>query len=107
MGKEFAITELFHCLQHVHNVAAEKAGDLAFLGCTLQADQFSFILKHSMCPLVQLQIPPRLCHPGELQFTKPDLTPEEACPHHPKLDGVDTKHSTHCLAALHPTSEIA
>ena len=37
----------------------------------------SFILKHSECPLVQLQIPPCLCHPRELQLTKADLTPEE------------------------------
>ena len=65
-GEEITITELFCCLQCAHNAAAETAGHLAFLGCTLQADMFSFILKHSMCPLVQLQIPPRLCHPGEL-----------------------------------------
>ena len=43
-------------------------------------------------------------------IAKADLTPDEAyeqkmvntvlpCPHHPKLDGVDTKHPTCCLAA--------
>ena len=114
-GEEFAITELFHCLHSVHIAATETAGHLAFLGCTPQVDQFSFILKHSMHPLVQLQIRPRLCHPGELKFTKAELTPEEAyeqkgvntvlpCPHHPKLDGVDAKHPTCCLtAAVHYT----
>ena len=61
--EEFAITELFHCLQCAHNVAAETAGHLAFLGHMLQLDQFSFILKHSMHPLLQLQIPPHSCHP--------------------------------------------
>ena len=96
----FAITVLFCCLQHVHNAATETACHLAFLG----------ILKHSMHPLVQLQTPPCLCYPGELKFAKADLTPDEAyeqklvntvlpCPHHPKLDGVDAKHPTHCLAA--------
>ena len=60
--------------------------------------------------MVQVQIPPHLCHPGELHFSKANLTPEEADkeravnrvlprPHHPKLDCIDTKHPTHCLAA--------
>ena len=76
-GEEFAITELFRCLQCAHNVAAETAGHLAFLGYTLSTDQFSFILKHSVHPLIQLQIPPHLCQPRELCFAKADLTPEE------------------------------
>ena len=113
--QEFAITELFRCLQHAHNAAAETTGHLAFLNCTLSTDQFSFILKHSVCPLVQLQIPPCLCHPRELHFAKADLIPEEVFeqkaikrvlphPHHPQLDNVDNKHPTRCLAtAVHYT----
>ena len=108
--EEFAIVELFRCLQHAHNAAAKTAEHLVFLGCTFSTDQFSFILKHSVHPLVQLQIPPCLCHLGELCFAKAELTPEEAHeekavnrvlprPHHPKLDDVDSKHPTHCLAA--------
>ena len=72
-GQEFAITELFRYLQHAHNAAAETAGHLAFLGHNLSTDQFSFILKHSACPLIQLQIPPCLCHPGELCFAKAEI----------------------------------
>ena len=109
-GEEFAICEMFRCLQHAHNATAETAEHLAFLGCTLSTDQFSFILKHSVHPLVQLQIAPCLFHPGELHFAKAELTPEEVYEetavnrvlprlHHPKLDEVDTKHPTHCLAA--------
>ena len=109
-GEEFAITELFRCLQHAHNAAAETPCHLVFLGHTLSTDQFSFILKHSVYPLIQLHIPPHLCHPRELCFAKVDLTPEEAYeqkainrvlphPHNPKLDDVDNKHPNHCLAA--------
>ena len=114
-GEEFAITELFRCLQHAHNTAAETPCHLVFLGHTLSTDQFSFILKHSVHPLIQLHIPPHLCHPRELCFAKVDLTPEEAYeqkainrvlphPHNPKLDDVDNKHLNRCLAvAVHYT----
>ena len=109
-GKEFAITEQFRCLQHANNAAAGRAGHLAFLSCTLRTNQFSLILNCSVCPLVQLQIPPHLCHSRELHFTKADLTPEEVYeqkainrvlphPHHPKLDDVNNKHPTCRLAA--------
>ena len=77
-GEEFAIAELFHCLQTAHNASAETASHLAFLARTLAPDQFVFILKHSVCPLVQLQIPPHLCSLGELKFTKNYLSPDEA-----------------------------
>ena len=49
------IIELFLSLQWAHNVAAKAAGYLASLACVLNADQFSYILKHSMRPLVQFQ----------------------------------------------------
>ena len=48
------------------------------LAWVLDPAQFGFILKHSLQPLVQLQIPPRLCHPGKLRFSKSNLTTEEA-----------------------------
>ena len=69
---------------------------------------FEFILKHSVCPLIQFEVPPRLCNPGELHFTKSDLTSEEdfeqqvmnnTLPrqYHPKLETVEGKHATRCL----------
>ena len=76
-GKQFAILELFHHLQRAHNVSSEAAGYLAFLTRTLQPTQFEFILKHSVHPLVQFQIPARLCNPSELRFAKSKLTSDE------------------------------
>ena len=90
-GEEFAITELFHCLQCAHNAATETAGHLAFLGHTLQLEQFSFILKHSVHPLVQLQIP------LEEAYEQKAINTILPCPHHPKLDDVDAKHPTSSL----------
>ena len=109
-GEEMAIVQLFYTLQRAHNTAAEVTGHLTFLGRTLSPDQFSFILKHSVRPLIQLNIAPGLCNPGELTFMKADLTPEEAFkhqsvnkmlpkPYHPKLQKVENKHATCCLAA--------
>ena len=114
-SEEMAIVQLFYALQQAHNTAAEVAGHLAFLGRTLSPDQFSFILKHSVRPLIQFNIlpPPHLCYPGELTSMKADLTPGEAFeqwavnkmlpkPYHPKLQKVENKHATHCLtAAVH------
>ena len=79
----------------------------------LDPQQFQFILKHSLCPLVQLQVPAGLCHPGELQFAKPNLSSNELFeqqvvnnvlphPYHPKLETVAPKHPTRALAtAIH------
>ena len=63
-----------------------------------------------MHPLIQLQIPAHLCHPGELRFEKQQLTNDELyeqhCintllprPHHPDLDSIPPKHPTRALAA--------
>ena len=93
------------------------AGHLAFLARTLQPNQFEFILKHSVHPLVQFttNIPPHLCNPRQLHFAKIDLTPDELFeqkvvntilphPYHPALDSVESKHATRCLAvAVHYT----
>ena len=57
-GEQFAISELFEHPQHAHNASSEMASHLAFLARTLQPTQFEFILKHSVRPLVQFQIPP-------------------------------------------------
>ena len=68
--EQFAITELFRNLQKVHNASTETASHLAFLARTLKSDQFSVIFKHSICPLVQLDIPACLSNPGELKFAR-------------------------------------
>ena len=81
-GEQFAIVELFRNLQKAHNASTETASHLAFLARTLKPDQFSIILKHSICPLIQLEIPARLCNLGELKFAKKDLSPDEAFEQH-------------------------
>ena len=108
-----AVCQLFDSLQTVHTAIADIAGTLATLGRTLDPKQFQFLLKHSVHPLVQLQVPAHLCHPGELKFAKEHLTDNELyeqCrvntvlprPHHPNLDQVPAKHPARALAsAIH------
>ena len=77
-SEQFAISELFTSLQSEHNASAEVARHLAVLVRKLQPNQFEFILKHSVHPLIQFEVLPRLCNPRELHFMKSDLTSEEA-----------------------------
>ena len=104
------VCELFDSLQTANTVIADVTGTLATLGRTLDPNQFQFLLKHSVCPLVQLQVPACLCHPGKLKFTKEHLTDDELHeqhgvntvlprPHHPDLDQVPAKHPTRALAS--------
>ena len=66
-----AIVQLFYVLQRAHNTAAEVMGHLAFLGRTLSSDQFTFILKHSVRPLIQFNIsPPPSLPPRQANFCK-------------------------------------
>ena len=68
-------------------------------------------MKHSLHPLVQISVPPRLCSPVDLKFSKLHLTPQETkeeiginqClprPFHPALGVLPPKHPTYCLAAI-------
>ena len=114
-GHEMSIVQLFMALQHAHNTVAEATGHLAFLGCTLHPEEFSFILKHSVTPLVQISVPADLSNLTHLQFEHPTLTEEEwfkvkainsmlPMPHHPKLGDLPPppKDATNCLAvAVH------
>ena len=104
-----AVCELFDSLQTAHKAIADVARTLATLGKTLDPNQFQFLLKHSVCPLVQLQVPAHLCHPGELKFAKEHLMNDELheqCgvntvlprPHHPDLDKVPARYPTRALA---------
>ena len=104
------VCELFDSLQTAHAAIADAAGTLVSLGQRFHPHQFQFLLKHSICPLIQLQIPGHLCHPGELRFEKQHLSNDELyeqhCvntllprPHHPDLDSIPPKHPTRALAA--------
>ena len=104
------VRDLFDSLQTAHAAIADASGILASLGRRLHPHQFQFLLKHSMHPIIQLQIPAHLCHPGELMFGKQQLTNDElykqCCvntllprPHHPDLDSIPPKHPTRALAA--------
>ena len=106
-GHEMSIVQLFMALQHAHNTVAKVAGYLAFLGCTLHPDQFSFILKHSVRPLIQLSVPAGLSDPTCLQFEHLVLMEEEPfkekaissvlpMPDHPDLEKLPPK--TPCTA---------
>ena len=105
-----AVCDLFDSLQTAHSAIADIAGTLTTLGRRFDPYQFQFLLKHSIRPLVQLQVPARLGHPGELTFAKTHLTDEESFeqkavntvlprPHHQNLDKISAKHPTRALAA--------
>ena len=70
------VCNLFDSLSTTHAAIADVAGNLATLGRRLDPTQFQFLLKHSVRPLVQLQIPARLCNPADLIFAKASLTDE-------------------------------
>ena len=104
------VCNLFDSLSTAHAAIADIEGNLATLGRRLDPTQFQFLLKHSVQPLVKLQVPARLCNPADLTFAKASLTDEEMYeqravnnmllrPHHPDLEAVDPKHPTRALAA--------
>ena len=110
-GEQFPISELFSSSQCAHNASTEVARHLAVLARKLQPGQFEFILKHSVHPLIQFEVLPRLCNPGELCFVKSELTSEEAFEqwamnnilprlYHPRLETVEGKHATRCLTVV-------
>ena len=72
-----SITSLFATLQMCHENSAKMAGHLVQLGSTLTPKQYTYIMKHSLRPLVQLPLPPRLCSSVDLRFSKLHLTPQE------------------------------
>ena len=73
-------------------------------------EQFTFVLKLAVRPIIQLKISPHLSAPTELKFEKERLTQEETTeeyccnlilpqPFHPNFSGISFKHPTRCLAA--------
>ena len=104
-----AVCDLFNSLQIAHSSITDVCSILATLGQRLDPNQFQFLLKDSIHPLVQLQVPACLCHPGELRFMKQHLTDDKQCvntvlprPHHPDLDNIPNKYPTTALVgAIH------
>ena len=105
------ITGLFAALQMCHEDSTKMAGHLVQLGSTLTPKQYTYIMKHSLHPLVQVSLPPCLCSPVDLKFSKLHLTPQETkeeisinqClprPFHLALAVLPPKHPTRCLAAV-------
>ena len=105
------ITGLFATLQMCHENSTKMAGHLVQLGSTLTPKQYTYIIKHSLHPLVQISLPPHLCSPADLKFSKLRLTPQETKeeisinqslpkPFHLALAVLPPKHPTHCLAAI-------
>ena len=105
-----AVVELFSKLSDAHDNLSKVAKSISKLGQITNPEQFSFVLKLAVRPLIQLKIPPHLCSPRDLCFAKERLTQkecfEEMCvneilpkPFHSKLSTIPLKHATHCLAA--------
>ena len=108
-GQE-AITTLFGHLQDAHNHMAQVAQAVVQLSKVSSPEQFTFVLKLAVRPIIQLKIPPHLSAPTELKFEKERLTQEETTeeyccnlilpqPFHSKFSGIAFKHPTRCLAA--------
>ena len=104
------VVELFSQLSDTHDNLSNVAKSISKLGQITNPEQFSFVLKLAVRPLIQLKIPsPHLCSPGDLRFAKERLTKEdcfeEMCvneilpkPFHNKLSTIPLKQATHCLA---------
>ena len=109
------ITSLFAALQMCHDNSTKMAGHLVQMGSTLTPKQYTYIMKHSLRPLVQLSLPPRLCIPVDLKFSKLHLTPQETkeeiginqClprPFHPALAVFPPKHPNPLPCSSYPHS---
>ena len=105
-----AVTHLFSHLQDAHNHMSQVAQAVVQLSKVSSPEQFTFVLKLAVRPIIQLKIPPHLSAPTELKFEKERLTQEEiteeyCCnlilprPFHPKLSGISFKHPTRCFTA--------
>ena len=105
-----AITCLFGHLQDAPNHMSQVAAALVKFSKVSSPEQFTFVLKLAVRPIIQLKIPPYLSAPTDLKFEKERLTQEktveEYCCNlilpqsfHPKLSGIPFKHPTRCLAA--------
>ena len=100
-----AITCLFSHLQDAHNHMSQVAQAVVQLSKVSSPEQFTFVLKLAVRPIIQLKISPHLSAPTELKFEKEETTEEYCCnlilprPFHPKFSGISFKHPMRCLAA--------
>ena len=74
-----AVVQLFADLQFAHKYLAKVAKSVAKLGTVTTLSQFNFIMKRTVCPLIQFQIPPppHLSSIANWNFAKERLTEEE------------------------------
>ena len=72
-----AVTHLFSHLQDAHNHMVQVAQEVVKLSQVSLPEQFTFVLKLAVRPIIQLKIPPHLSAPTELKFEKERLTQEE------------------------------
>ena len=72
-----AVTHLFSHLQDAHNHMSQVAAAVVQLSKVSSPEQFTFVLKLAVRPIIQLKIPPHLSAPTDLKFEKERLTQEE------------------------------
>ena len=72
-----AVTRLFSHLQDAHNHMSQVAQAVVQLSKVSSPEQFTFVLKLAVRPIIQLKIPPHLSAPTDLKFEKDRLTQEE------------------------------
>ena len=72
-----AVTHLFGCLQDAHNHMSQVAAAVVELSKISSPEQFTFVLKLAVRPIIQLKFPPHLSAPTDLKFEKERLTQEE------------------------------
>ena len=72
-----AVTHLFGHLQDAHNHMSQVAAVVVELSKVSSPEQFTFVLKLVVRPIIQLKIPPHLSAPTDLKFEKERLTQEE------------------------------
>ena len=63
-----AVTHLFSHLQDAHNHMSQVAQAVVQLSKVSSPEQFTFVLKLAVRPIIQLKIPPHLSAPTELKF---------------------------------------
>ena len=65
-----AVTHLFSHLQDAHNHMSQVAAAVVQMSKVSSPEQFTFILKLAVRPIIQLKIPPHLSAPTDLKFEK-------------------------------------
>ena len=76
-AEQQAVTRLFSHLQDAHNHMSQVAQAVVQLSKVSSPEQFTFVLKLAVRPIIQLKIPPHLSAPTDLKFEKDRLTQEE------------------------------